>query len=395
MRHARPLFSALTAHVWRATGFAALFTAGAGVLSLALPLLVVHAIEAAERRQSLDGLLLVAAVGLAAALLRSVLLAARDRILLQAALWLDHTAGAAVLSDRLERGVMPDALDRDRAALDRCVHAIAGPAVAALLDALAASVPLVLVFMIHPALGAVSLLVAAGLVASAVVRARACAHGLRTAGGARDIADKAWADKAWRTAAANAPMIAARRMSAGIVADWETLNRAAVVSAYTLAGHGRRVAALLRVADLTSSAVLAIVGVLLVLSDSLTLAALAGVVVLHTMLVRSVLSALDHVPELAALEAGLQHLGTSPAAMVDRALPSQPMAQSTTPAQMQPLAVASATPASVSNKNPTHPARPTFEPAAFEPATPLPTARLPAAYGATGAYASGAQRGGV
>jgi ABC-type protease/lipase transport system fused ATPase/permease subunit len=380
MRHARPAFSALSAQVWRAVAFAALFTVGAGLLALALPFVVMHAIEAAERRQSIDGLLFVAALGLAAAVLRSILLAARDRILLQAALWLDHTAGSAVLTDRLDRGVMPEALDADRTALDRCVQAISGPAVASVLDAMAAIVPLTLLFIIHPALGAVSLVFVAGLIASALVRARAAALAQGKAASAR-----AKADKAWRTAAANGPMIAARRMSAGVVADWETLSRAAVIGAYGLARPARQMAAILRAIDLISCVAIAIVGVWLVQSDSLTLAGLAAAVVLHVMLTRAVLSAHDRVPELAGLEAGLQHLNATPAAMADRTAPvattaAQPLAP---PIEAIPMPTHAAVEAQPSRR-PTHPARPVFETAA-----PLPTARPPAAYGIGGAYRGG------
>jgi ABC-type protease/lipase transport system fused ATPase/permease subunit len=381
MRHARPAFSALSAQVWRAAVFAVLFTLGAGLLALALPFVVMHAIEAAERRQSLDGLLFIAGLGMVAAMLRSVLLAARDRLLLQAALWLDHIAGSAVLTDRLDRGVMPEALDADRTALDRCVQAIAGPAVASLLDALAAVVPLTLLFLIHPALGAVSLLFVASFVASALVRARASILAHSKAASAR-----AAADRAWRTAAANGPMIAARRMSAGIVADWETLSRVAVVSAYGFARPARQMAAILRAVDLASCVVIAMAGVCLVQSDSLTLAGLAAAVVLHVMLTRAVLSAHDRVPELAGLEAALLHLGASPVAMADRAAPVVPTTQATATQATAPVTQApvAATPTHVPPRIPAHPARPTFEPAA-----PLPTARPPAAYGIGGAYRGG------
>jgi ABC-type protease/lipase transport system fused ATPase/permease subunit len=364
MRIGRPVFLTLSAQVWRVTAFAVLFTFGAAVLALALPVILMHAIEAAERRASLDGLLLVAAASIAAALLRSALLAARDRILLQAALWLDHTAGAAVLTDRLDRGVMPENLEADRAALDRCVQAIAGPAAASLLDAMAAIVPLAMLFLIHPALGTVSLLCAASLIASALARARASA-----VAHARAAATRAAADKTWRTAAANGPMIAARRMSAGIVADWETLSRAAVIATYGLARPARKMAAILRAIDLVSSVIIAVVGVWLVQSNSLTLAGLAAAVILHVTLTRAVLSAHDRVPDLAALEAGLKHLNAVPAAMADHITPRAP------PVQALATVTAPQSPPQ-SHAMPTHPARPTFE-----PATPLPIARPPAAYG--------------
>ncbi len=385
MRLARPAFTALSAQVGRAAIVAAAFTLAAAVLALALPVVVLHAIEAAERRQSLEAFACVAAVGCVAALLRAALLAARDRMLLQAALWFDHTAGSAVLTDRLERGVMPDALEADRAALDRCVTAISGPAVASLLDAMAAIVPLAVLSAIHPALGAVSLLCVAGLIGSALVRARAAAAASGTV-----ASTHAAADKAWRTAAANGPMIAARRMAAGIVADWATLHRTAIVGSYGLARPARRTAAVLRAVDVGSCVVTAIAGVWLVLAESLTIGGLAAGVVLHMTVTRAVLLAHDRVPELAGLESGLQHLAASPVAMADRAAPHAPEARRSAPAIV-------AAPASIdqpgaqidmgmaggmagaSQATQMHPARPTFRSAA-----PLPTARPPAAYGTVG-----------
>lgn len=316
MRHARPAFSALSAQVWRATAYAAVFTLAAALLGLAMPLVAMHAVDAAERRASFNGLLLVGSFGVAAALLGAMLLAVRDRILLQAALWLEHTAGAAVLADRLDRGVMPDTLIADRAALDCVAHAVSGRALAAALDTVAAILPLVAMFALHPALGAVSLLAVAVSMAATLVRARAsgAAH-------ARANAARAAADKAWRTAAANGPMIAAHRMSAGIVADWEALNRATVVAGYGIAGPTRRMAALQRALHLSLWVLLGIVGVTLVQGDSLTLAGLAAAAGLHFLLTRPLLAVHDCMPDLVALEAAVQHLNRAPTAMADRAPP--------------------------------------------------------------------------
>ncbi len=382
MRHARPAFAVLSAQVWRATAYAAMFTFGAAMLALALPIVVMHAIEAAEHRASLNGLLLVTAAALAAAVLRSVLLAARDRILLQSALWLDHTAGAAVLADRLDRGVMPESLDADRAALDRCTQTIAGPALSALLDAVAGVVPLIVLFVVHPALGAISLLWFVCLITSALLRARAAALAHAKAASAR-----AAADKAWRTAATNAPMIAVRRMSGGIVADWETLSRAAIVATYNLARPARQLAAIMRAIELGSCVIVAVVGVWLVQSESLTLAGLAASVVLHVTLTRAVLSAYDRVPDLAALEVGLRHLNAAPVAMADRGAPrSQPIVA---PQACQPSASPNphipAQPSSAQSM-PTHPARPTFQPTAPLPTARPPSARPPATFGITSPY---------
>ena len=207
MRRARPIIQIIFTQAKRAAISAGLFSLAAAVLALALPLVMMHAVEAAERRTSFDALLLVAGVALVAGILRAVLLAARDRILLQAALWLQHTGGHAVLSDRLDRGVLPETLEVDRRALETCVRALSGSAVPALLDALAAIVPLAVLFVLHPALGAVSLIALVAIVASGMRRARSA-----LSGNARAAATQVIADHAWRLAAANGPVIAARRM---------------------------------------------------------------------------------------------------------------------------------------------------------------------------------------
>ena len=213
MRRARPAVQMILAEAGRATAVAGLFTLVAGVLAMALPLLVMHAVEAAERRTSFDALLMIAAAALAAALVRAVLIAARDRMLLQAALWMQHRAGRAILSDRLERGVMPETLEADRTALDHCVRALSGPAVSAFLDAATAIVPLTLLFVLHPALGAVSLCALAVIVASGLGRVRTTSAAL-----AKAVTTETAANRAWRLAAANGPVIAARNMAAGVVA---------------------------------------------------------------------------------------------------------------------------------------------------------------------------------
>ena len=315
---------------------AGLFTVAAGLLALALPLVVMHAVEAAERRTSFDALLLVAVAAVMAAFIRAVLLGARDRILLQAALWMQHTAGRAILSDRLDRGVNPETLEADRTALDHCVRALSGPGVPALLDAAAAVVPLSLLFVLHPALGSVALVALAVVVASALRRARSTAAALTKA-----AATQAAADRAWRLAAANGPVIAARNMSAGVVADWETCSRGAVNAAYAVARPAHMISWIVRGIEIVSSIAVSVVGAWLVQTESLALAGLAAAVVLHVMLIRAALGAHDTVPDLASLEGALQHLTAEPLSMASAARPS---AEPTRVAQSPPLHVPAARP---------------------------------------------------
>lgn len=331
MRRTRPAFQAILAQARRATAVAGLFSLAAAILALALPLLVMHAVEAAERRTSIDALLLVAAAALAAGIIRTVLLVARDRMLLEAALWMQHTAGRAILMDRLDRGVMPETLEADRRALDLCVRALAGPAVSACLDAIVAIVPLVLLFVLHPALGAVSLVAMVAVVASGLRRAR------RSAGAVIEAAaTQAVADQAWRLAAANGPVIAARNMAAGVVADWDVQSRAAVSAAYLVAKSGRVTSWLVGATEIVSSIAVVIVGAWLVQSDHLGLAGLAAGVVLHVLLIRAALGAHATVSDLAAAESALQHLSIEPRAMASAARPASTIERQRPPAAVPP-----------------------------------------------------------
>ena len=240
----------LICQVRRALWAAFLLGGCAALLQLALPLYVLHAlaegVAPADRALRLIVLTLIAAAAVATRLL---VLAARDRILVRAGLWLDHTLSQQVLENGASLSVACAQEQAD--ALARLRHALVARALIPALDAPWLGVLLlVLLGLLHPLLAAVA---GVHALAVALVAWALSAPESRLAQQARAQAACA---ASWRQAAG-----AERREPAlflAAVRQWERMSRAHIAEAYPLQ---RREATLSNIAELArATAPLSLIG---------------------------------------------------------------------------------------------------------------------------------------
>jgi ABC-type protease/lipase transport system fused ATPase/permease subunit len=328
MRSARPELIDIVRQVRTAVAWAFACSGFAAMLALALPVLVLHVMSAIERKTSFDALALTTGATLAALVIRAVLLGVRQQVLTSAALWGAHVMGQHVLARGLVVAETPSHLDRDQRRLDRGQTALAGPALAALLDAPFFVFPLALLLWLQPALALVTLGLVCILLGSCLRLARAAPTLSTKARAARTAAHDAW-----RTAAASSVIIEARGMTAGVVHDWQSLNSRAIAIAYA---EDRRLAvamATLRLSSAVGPILLLGLGSWLVATDGLTIDVLVVALVLNAMVVQAIGGALASIVELTEAQAALTGLLTDrlhpradaslqPSALVQRHAPA-------------------------------------------------------------------------
>ena len=146
----------LLAQVRRALCAALMLAGFASLLQLALPLYALHVFESVIPAASLQT---VALLALAAACAGAVLVAttaARDRIVLRAGLWLDHTLGCHILASGARRGIARADIASDTAALARLARALTDRTIVAALDAPWLPLLLLALALLDPILGTVA-----------------------------------------------------------------------------------------------------------------------------------------------------------------------------------------------------------------------------------------------
>ena len=257
--------------------FAAFVLGGfASLIQLTLPLYALHVFESAVPGASLETLGLLALMAAATVVIWVCVTAARDRILLRAGLWLDHTLGRRMLEEGERRGTPPVELEKDVDALAVFSGALAERAVVPALDA-----PWLVLFvgalgLLHPTMGAVAALCAALLVGVSLVQARPFGHL------AQQVAQARKGTATWWLAATLSPSL-----PSGAADEWAQLDRAHITSAYAL---GQRSALLQDASGLLRAGAqvgLVAVGAWLVIGHELTLAALFACVLVNALLLAS------------------------------------------------------------------------------------------------------------
>ena len=163
----------------------------ASLLQLTLPLYALHVFESAVPAASLETLGLLALIAAGTVALWTCITAARDRILLRAGLWLDHTLGRRMLEEGERLGTPPAELEKDMDALAAFTGALAERTLVPALEAPWLALAIVVLGLLHPMMGAVAASCAALLarrVAGAGAPARAPgAAGRRGQEGHRDV----------------------------------------------------------------------------------------------------------------------------------------------------------------------------------------------------------------
>src|SRR6185503_1072796 len=190
----------------------------ASLLQLALPLTALHIVESAIPTASLETLALLTLIAAAAIAALVSLAAVRDRILLRAGLWLEHTLGQHMLANGARLGTPPAEIKKNADALALLSGALADRAVIAALDA-PWLLPIVLaaLVLLHPIMGAVAA-VCALLLALATFK-----QASRVARLAQQKTRAGESTAIWWLAETVGPADA--RLPAAAADQWERLNR--------------------------------------------------------------------------------------------------------------------------------------------------------------------------
>jgi hypothetical protein len=300
----------LLAQVRRALCAALVLSGFASLLQLALPLYALHVFESAIPAA---GLQTVALLALAAACAGAVLVAAtaaRDRIVLRAGLWLDHTFGGHLLAGGARRGIARADIASNVAAVGRLARALTDRTIVAALDAPWLPLMLLALALLNPILGIVAAGFAALLALVTLVQARKVG---RLAALETDADGRI---SQWWATPASTPSV--RLLGPQAPEQWERLNRAHIGAAYALF---RRTVALGDFAGLVKTAsqiALIAVGAWLVAAHTLTPATLFACVLINAAL-------LDPLQRLVASLAAIRSAQSAYRQL--RALPAEDHAQ--------------------------------------------------------------------
>jgi Biotin-lipoyl like len=209
----------------------------AGLLALAMPLLARYALDCVIPLGDPEALGLAALAAGAAGLALLCIEAARERIVLQARLWLDHTLGQHILDRGANVGAPLPELHQQAGALAQLGDGLIAQVVLPALDALWAPIGIVALALLHPLLGGLAAVAVLGLILTAGAQSKPIARlEQRDRRAAEPIAR--W----WQSATATGDAVP---LAATAGAEWEQLNRHRVAAAYAL---GKRIGLLRGVA---------------------------------------------------------------------------------------------------------------------------------------------------
>ena len=199
--------------------WSALFSAGTNLLVLAVPLYMMQLYDRVLSTGSIDTLLLLTAIVVAALATFAVLDAARAVIMVRLGSWVESSLGAGVLAVAVERQARAgDASAQGLRDLATVRSALASPALLALFDVLWVPVYLGVVFLVHPVLGWI------GVGGAALLAAAALANDWSTRGGASAASDRATRALAGAEAAVrSADAAQAMGMGSALAQRWEVL----------------------------------------------------------------------------------------------------------------------------------------------------------------------------
>lgn len=277
----------------------------ANLLQLAIPLYVLHVLDSAIPAASFATLALLTLIAAGALLTLVCLAAARDRILLRAGLWLDHTLGAHMLENGARLGTPPAALKKHADALALVSGALADRAVVAAFDVAWLPIFLAALVLLNPVMAAVAAASAVLLVLATLVEAP------RVARLARQKAQAGQGAATWWLAAT--PATADAGLPPGAAEQWERLNRPHIAATYAL---GRRSAILHDLARLVragAQVALIAVGAWLVIGHALTPAALIACVLLSAALLEPLERLVAALPVVRGAMSAYRQLGALPA----------------------------------------------------------------------------------
>jgi hypothetical protein len=275
------------------------------LLQLALPLTALHVVESAIPAASFETLALLTLIAAAAAAALVSLAAVRDRILLRAGLWLEHTLGRHMLANGSRLGTPPAEIKKNADALALLSGALTDRAVIAALDAPWLPIILAALVLLHPIMGAVAAVCALLLVLATLEQAS------RVGRLAQQRAQAGENTAIWWLAETLGPPDA--RLSAGAADQWERLNRAHVAAAYALGKRSGLLQDLARLVRAGAQVALIAVGAWLVVNHELSLAALLACVLLNAVLLEPLQSLVRSLPVVGGAMSAYRQLRALPA----------------------------------------------------------------------------------
>lgn len=171
-----------------------LFTGCLNVLMLATPLFTLQVFERVIPTASIDTLILLVAVTVAAIAALALLEVARDRILARTGHRLDRQIATFVLDEGLRAGTPGDVLEQRAKAAMLLRNVLSGPTISALFDAPWTPVFIVVLYLLHPWLGIVTLVATGLLLLTAILQVWSSSERYRDMSGSYEESER------WRTA---------------------------------------------------------------------------------------------------------------------------------------------------------------------------------------------------
>jgi|GEM_PF-5318055 len=261
----------------------------ASLLQLALPFYALHVVESALSQASLETLLLLAVIVAGAGAALACLASARDRILLRAGLWLDHTLGAHLLHRASRAGAEPEELSRSADALGRLAQALTQRMLLPAMDAVWLPVFLAALALLHPALAAVTGAFAALLLLAALLQARTAGRLSRQAGLATRETASWWAS----AVGGRVP-----GPSTAAIEQWERLDRARIAAVYALERRRGGLRDLARLAAVGAQIAMIGAGAWLVMREELSLSGFVAAMLMGAIALRPLAGLLATLPAM-------------------------------------------------------------------------------------------------
>ncbi|MCB1519440.1 MAG: ATP-binding cassette domain-containing protein [Hyphomicrobiaceae bacterium] len=260
----------------RAAMLTAFFFGGfINMLMLTIPLYTLQVFETVVPLGSIETLIILTVITAAAIFSLSLIEIARDTILLRAGLWIDHCLGSFILENGLRVGVSGDELKRDVRALEALKGFVTSSAVAPLLDGPWVPIFLVALTLLHPMIGAMALIVAVVLFATALLQLALTDRLQKEATESRERSHQ-W----FGMLSSAAPLAGALGLAPGVRDRWERANRAHVAGAYSIGKRTSFIKAISRSVRLGSQIAVYGLGAWLVVNEQITPGALVASAIL-------------------------------------------------------------------------------------------------------------------
>lgn len=219
----------LLRQVRRTLMVAFLFSGFVNILMLATPLYILQVFETVVPTGSLETLVVLTGMVAFALLCLALIEVVRDRILLRAGLWLDHEVGRQLLDNGIKAGQSAADLNDAGRAVERLRSFITSPAILPLFDAPFVPFFVLILFVMHPAMGALAAAAAVVLFFAVITQLVTTSHLNQEATRSYTRAARWWHMIAQREAA-----VGALGLGPGATQQWERMNRGHVGASYAV-----------------------------------------------------------------------------------------------------------------------------------------------------------------